>query len=202
MIFQILVYDKCHDLSRVTLVRAPRQVTTPTLTGLDFAVDEGTLTCVVGPIGSGKSRCFPPHRPDRATRPGALTENLYQWPGRGPRFGPTRCDVRCRSLLAGLLAEMNVSKTDESKAIFGYCLKGSTAYLAQSAWIQNLTVRENILFGMPYDADKYNRIVEACALGPDLQILRGGDAAEIGEAGKRNIDTLTSFNQLWKSNQS
>jgi ABC-type multidrug transport system fused ATPase/permease subunit len=119
------------------------EVTTPTLTGLDFAVDEGTLTCVVGPIGSGKS-----------------------------------------SLLAGLLAEMNVSKTDESKDIFGYCLKGSTAYLAQSAWIQNLTVRENILFGMPYDADKYNRIVEACALGPDLQILRGGDAAEIGEAGK------------------
>ena len=39
------------------------------------------------------------------------------------------------------------------------------------------------MFGLPYEAEKYNRIVEACALGPDLEILQGGDQAEIGEAG-------------------
>ena len=55
------------------------------------------------------------------------------------------------------------------------------AYVAQQAWIQNATVRDNILFGQPFDEERYNRIVDACALRPDLQILPAGDATEIGE---------------------
>jgi len=55
------------------------------------------------------------------------------------------------------------------------------AYVAQQAWIQNATVRDNILFGKPFDEQRYNRILDACALRPDLQILPAGDATEIGE---------------------
>jgi len=55
------------------------------------------------------------------------------------------------------------------------------AYVAQQAWIQNATVRDNILFGQPFDEERYDRIVDACALRPDLQILPAGDATEIGE---------------------
>ena len=55
------------------------------------------------------------------------------------------------------------------------------AYVAQLAWIQNATVRDNILFGKPFDEHRYNRILDACALRPDLQILPAGDNTEIGE---------------------
>lgn len=59
--------------------------------------------------------------------------------------------------------------------------QGSIAYVPQQAWIQNATLRDNILFGKEYDADKYKKVINACALGPDLEILPGGDMTEIGE---------------------
>ncbi|XP_017483220.1 PREDICTED: multidrug resistance-associated protein 1-like [Rhagoletis zephyria] len=59
----------------------------------------------------------------------------------------------------------------------------SIAYVAQQAWIQNATVRENILFLNRYDEEKYRAVVDACALAPDLAILPAGDQTEIGEKG-------------------
>ena len=53
--------------------------------------------------------------------------------------------------------------------------------MAQQAWIQNATLRDNILFGKDYDHEKYEKVLEACALKPDLEILPGGDMTEIGE---------------------
>ena len=61
------------------------------------------------------------------------------------------------------------------------------AYVPQQAWIQNATVRDNILFGKEVDQSKYNQVLEACALGPDLEILQGGDLTEIGEKVISNI---------------
>ena len=59
--------------------------------------------------------------------------------------------------------------------------KGSVAYVAQQAWIQNNTVKDNILFGHEMEPEKYNEIIDACALRPDLDILPAGDMTEIGE---------------------
>lgn len=50
-------------------------------------------------------------------------------------------------------------------------------------WIQNKTIRDNILFGLPMDVQKYNATIDACQLGSDLKILNGGDLTEIGEKG-------------------
>ncbi|XP_043474514.1 multidrug resistance-associated protein 1 isoform X1 [Leptopilina heterotoma] len=61
--------------------------------------------------------------------------------------------------------------------------KGSIAYVSQQAWIQNATLQDNILFGKTLDKTIYNRVVEACALGPDLKMLPAGDQTEIGEKG-------------------
>jgi len=47
------------------------------------------------------------------------------------------------------------------------------AYVPQAAFIYNATVRENILFGQPYDEDKYQHALEAASLAPDLAILPG-----------------------------
>ena len=59
--------------------------------------------------------------------------------------------------------------------------QGTIAYVAQQAWIQNATLQENILFGRPMEAERYDAVLEACALKPDLEILPGKDQTEIGE---------------------
>ncbi|XP_036408292.1 multidrug resistance-associated protein 1 isoform X1 [Megalops cyprinoides] len=80
------------------------------------------------------------------------------------------------SLLSALLGEMH--KQEGSVYV-----KGSVAYVPQQAWIQNATLRDNILFGRERKESWYQRVVEACALLPDLEILPAGDATEIGEKG-------------------
>ena len=62
-------------------------------------------------------------------------------------------------------------------------LGGSISFVQQVPWIQNKTIRDNILFGLPLDETKYNRVVEICQLASDLDMLPGGDLTEIGEKG-------------------
>ncbi|EQC35311.1 hypothetical protein SDRG_07022 [Saprolegnia diclina VS20] len=52
-----------------------------------------------------------------------------------------------------------------------------------AAWIQNMTIRENILFGKPYDRKKYAAVIDACALTKDLAAFPAGDRTEIGQKG-------------------
>ncbi|XP_039980041.1 multidrug resistance-associated protein 1 isoform X3 [Xiphias gladius] len=80
------------------------------------------------------------------------------------------------SLLSALLGEMD--KLEGTVAV-----KGSVAYVPQQAWIQNSTLRHNIVFGQERREAWYHRVVEACALPPDLEILPAGDETEIGEKG-------------------
>ncbi|KAK7203382.1 ABC multidrug transporter [Myxozyma melibiosi] len=79
------------------------------------------------------------------------------------------------SLLASLVGEMR--QTGGSVKI-----GGKIAYCPQP-WIQNSTLRENILFGREYDEDKYKQILKACALEHDVEVLPAGDQTEIGERG-------------------
>ncbi|KAF0311378.1 Multidrug resistance-associated protein 5 [Amphibalanus amphitrite] len=60
---------------------------------------------------------------------------------------------------------------------------GSLAVVPQRAWIFNGTVRENIVFGRPFVADRYWRTVTVCALQSDLDLMENGDLSEIGERG-------------------
>lgn len=66
-----------------------------------------------------------------------------------------------------------------------FLCQGAVAYVPQQAWIQNATLRDNILFGRPYAEEKYRRVLDACALTPDLEVLPGGDQTEIGEKVQR-----------------
>lgn len=50
-------------------------------------------------------------------------------------------------------------------------------------WVQNATVRDNIVFGSEWDEEKYNNVIYACSLESDLEILPAGDQTEIGERG-------------------
>ncbi|XP_049916464.1 ATP-binding cassette sub-family C member 3 isoform X3 [Epinephelus moara] len=80
------------------------------------------------------------------------------------------------SLISALLGEVEKLEGEVS-------IQGSVAYVPQQAWIQNATLRDNILFGNPYNEQKYRCVLEACALTPDLEVLPGGDMTEIGEKG-------------------
>jgi ABC-type transport system involved in cytochrome bd biosynthesis fused ATPase/permease subunit len=60
--------------------------------------------------------------------------------------------------------------------------RGRIAYVSQVAWIQNATLRDNILFGAPLDEARYAAVVHACALDADLEQLPAGDQTEIGKA--------------------
>jgi len=51
------------------------------------------------------------------------------------------------------------------------------------AWIVNATVRDNILFGKPYDEKLYKQVCNVSALTPDFEIMQAGDLTEIGDKG-------------------
>lgn len=61
-----------------------------------------------------------------------------------------------------------------------YGLINTVSYAAQKPWLQHLSIKDNILFGAPYEADRYDEVLECCALKPDLAILEDGDQTEIG----------------------
>ncbi|KAJ2722097.1 hypothetical protein GGI07_003539 [Coemansia sp. Benny D115] len=72
----------------------------------------------------------------------------------------------------------------EMKCVLGeVCLGGSICYASQVPWIMSSTIRENITFGLPFDEEKYEDVIEACALDIDFQALPAGDLTEIGERG-------------------
>ncbi|KAK2941716.1 Multidrug resistance-associated protein [Blattamonas nauphoetae] len=62
-------------------------------------------------------------------------------------------------------------------------IRGSIAYCPQVPWINNDTVRGNIVFGSPFDEQKYLETVRVCALEPDFKTLSAGDQTAIGEKG-------------------
>ncbi|WWC59914.1 uncharacterized protein I303_102476 [Kwoniella dejecticola CBS 10117] len=88
------------------------------------------------------------------------------------------------SLLQGLIGEMSILS---GSVTFG----GRLAYCQQNAWIQNATVRDNILFGQAWDESRYWKAVQASNLVPDLEILADGDLTEIGEKGECQIASFT-----------
>ncbi|KZT35927.1 hypothetical protein SISSUDRAFT_1064088 [Sistotremastrum suecicum HHB10207 ss-3] len=64
-----------------------------------------------------------------------------------------------------------------------WIVPGICAYVPQSAWLQNASIKDNILFTLPFDEERYQQTLAACALVSDLKILEDGDESEIGERG-------------------
>ncbi|XP_034128604.1 multidrug resistance-associated protein 1 isoform X16 [Drosophila guanche] len=96
-----------------------------------------------------------------------------------------------KSNLVALVGTVGSGKSSVVQAFLGEMEKlagvvntvGKMAYVPQQAWIQNATVRDNILFGQTYDRKRYNKVIDACALRADIDILSAGDLTEIGEKG-------------------
>ncbi|SCZ99314.1 BZ3500_MvSof-1268-A1-R1_Chr7-2g09480 [Microbotryum saponariae] len=80
------------------------------------------------------------------------------------------------SLLQALVGEM---KRTRGSVTFN----GSLAYAPQVAWMQSVSLRDNVLFGQPYDQARYERAITNACLDADIEMLPFGDATEIGEKG-------------------
>ncbi|TAQ89264.1 hypothetical protein B7494_g2401 [Chlorociboria aeruginascens] len=88
-------------------------------------------------------------------------------------------------LLAGSIKvpEAPSERYDHKATKESWILPTSIAFVAQIPWIENGTVKQNILFGLPLDTERYNEVLEACALTRDVAMLIDGDETEIGHGG-------------------
>ncbi|KAF4617819.1 hypothetical protein D9613_006245 [Agrocybe pediades] len=86
------------------------------------------------------------------------------------------------SILMALLGEMHFIPS-QANSWFNLPREGGVAYAAQESWVQSSTVRENILFGSPYEEERYKQVIRQCALEHDLELFDAGDQTEVGERG-------------------
>lgn len=68
-----------------------------------------------------------------------------------------------------------------------------TSFVSQTPWIESGTVKENIIFGLPFDEVRYRKVLHACALGRDVELLVDGDQTEVGPKG-----VTLSGGQRWR----
>lgn len=64
-----------------------------------------------------------------------------------------------------------------------WIIDSAVAFVAQICFIENASIRDNILFGLPYDSGRYKRVLAACALRKDLDNFENGDQTDIGANG-------------------
>ncbi|KAH7042284.1 P-loop containing nucleoside triphosphate hydrolase protein [Linnemannia elongata] len=93
--------------------------------------------------------------------------------------------------LVAIVGDVGSGKSSTLAAIMGQirlmagsrAVRGTLAYVPHDAWLLNATAKENILFGSPFNQEKYNAILRVCALNRDMGLLSAGDETEIGERG-------------------
>ncbi|KAL2613232.1 hypothetical protein R1flu_024924 [Riccia fluitans] len=93
------------------------------------------------------------------------------------------CFAVCGSVGSGKSSLLYCIMGELQKLTGSAKLCGTVAYVAQTAWIQTKSVRDNILFGRPMDTERYNEAIRTAGLEPDLRQMPHGDNTEIGERG-------------------
>jgi ABC-type multidrug transport system fused ATPase/permease subunit len=106
-------------------------------------------------------------------------------------------------LLASILGEVTLRSgsikvpkttiTVRHEALKDWIIPSTTALVSQPPWIENCTIRDNILFGLPLDSARYRKALQACALEEDLKQLADGDMTEVGAKG-----AMLSGGQRWR----
>ncbi|XP_065205465.1 multidrug resistance-associated protein 1-like [Planococcus citri] len=121
-----------------------------------------------------------------------IEHGTFSWVGNEPL--PTLRDINVKinqGALVAVVGPVGSGKSSLLSAFLGEMYKlsgvvntiGTVAYVPQEAWILNTTVKDNITFGEAVKGRYYDRVLEACALKPDLETFPGGDLTEIGVKG-------------------
>ena len=85
-------------------------------------------------------------------------------------------------IIQALIGELHFSPQSPSD-FFHLPRSGGVSYAAQESWCLSETIKDNILFGDEFDAERYAAVIRDCGLEPDLRMLDDGDQTEIGEKG-------------------
>ncbi|KAJ0761743.1 putative ABC-type xenobiotic transporter [Helianthus annuus] len=123
----------------------------------------------------------------------SIRNGSFSWDSKSdkPTLSNINLDIPTGSLVA-IVGSTGEGKTSLVSAMLGelppvsdahVVLRGTVAYVPQVSWIFNATVRDNILFGSPFEPTKYEKTLDVTALQHDLELLPGGDLTEIGERG-------------------
>ena len=75
------------------------------------------------------------------------------------------------TLLEGTGGAVLLEKDEKKLTPYGY--GHFVSYAAQQPWLQHSSIQDNILFGQPMDPKRYDDVLEACALKPDLATSAG-----------------------------
>ncbi|KAM0256050.1 hypothetical protein ACHAQJ_005249 [Trichoderma viride] len=100
-------------------------------------------------------------------------------------------------LLAAILGEAEVlggyiqvprapppdQRFDSKATAANWILPTAICFISQTPWIENATIKNNVLFGLPFDAVRYDKVLQACALSQDLSLFEDGDETEVGAQG-------------------
>ncbi|KAK0714732.1 hypothetical protein B0H67DRAFT_644566 [Lasiosphaeris hirsuta] len=115
----------------------------------------------------------------------------FSWPG-VQRKVLRDVSVVCKPGLTVVCGRVGAGKTALLQAILGELdqLGGEKTiphemigYCAQTAWLESMSIRENILFCAPYDKTRFDSVIDACCLRDDLDKFRAKDLTLIGENG-------------------
>jgi ABC-type multidrug transport system fused ATPase/permease subunit len=130
-----------------------------TLTDLNFTVQKGEMLAIIGEVGSGKSSILQ-----------AILNNMLV--------------IDSENNIMNNNKEKKIEfENNQNKKIPKVIINGEISYVSQIPWIENETVRKNILFNNEIDEERYDKVLEIAQLKPDLDMLIGGDMTEIGEKG-------------------
>uniref|UniRef100_A0A665TW33 ABC-type glutathione-S-conjugate transporter n=1 Tax=Echeneis naucrates TaxID=173247 RepID=A0A665TW33_ECHNA len=181
------------DAQKVFVSMALINILKTPLSQLPFAIST-TMQAVVSLRRLGKYLCSEELKVDNVSKAplsSGRKNGTFSWSTEGPPC-LRRINVRVpRGSLVAVVGHVGSGKSSLLSAMLGetekrsgqVTVKGSVAYVPQQAWIQNATVQDNITFGREKLKTWYQRVLEVCALLPDLDILPAGDATEIGEKG-------------------
>ncbi|KAL9010787.1 MAG: hypothetical protein Q9173_004315, partial [Seirophora scorigena] len=120
-----------------------------------------------------------------------LQDASFAWPGTSHQVlqdlsveFPVGLTVVCGKVAAGKTALLQalLGELEWQKGL-AILPDDSVGYCAQTPWLQSMNIRENIIFTSPYEEGRYRKVLEACALTPDLAAFKDGDLTNIGENG-------------------
>ncbi|CAK7235753.1 hypothetical protein SBRCBS47491_009404 [Sporothrix bragantina] len=151
--------------TEASAVVAPEE-TRSILRNIDVAFPSGELSLITGKTGAGKSLLL-----------AAVLGEVKLLSG----------NVKVPQ--APLVSVIESEDVNESN----WVLPSLTAFVSQTPWVESGTLKDNILFGMPFREARYQKVLQACALAKDIELLADGDMTEVGPKG-----VTLSGGQRWR----
>lgn len=144
------------------------------LKDIDIKIKKGSFVCIIGKVGSGKSSILSALIGDLLPVPEHIVKSYMTSGG----FSKELSKEEAEAFQSDIIHHCNKDGTKPAIEI-----NGEITYTQQSPWIRNKIIRENIVYNMPWDMNKYIDCVQYSELEDDLKTLKAGDMTEIGEKG-------------------